>query len=247
MRSRLPTIALTLLVLLAGCSLGPGGATAPSEVDAPPGVEDGTLTNTSASLSAHTETLAESGFESDLRTNATVAQLGQIAQVERRQRTVVAPGATRHQYRATNPDAQFDIWGNRTVEVVRLQTGNQSQVRVNQNPTPVPVLTSETLLVRYLENETFTVTNVTQGDPTLYTLSSSEPPASEAAVPENATDVRDYRAVLVVDGAGRIHRFVATGTYTIEGQTGRFRLAYELVRTNGTRIDRPSWVDEALV
>lgn len=248
MRRTLSAVALVLVVALSGCALL-GGGPGLTEEQAPPGVsaEEGTLTDASALLDAHTERLLATGFTVELRTNATVVQQGQHRQVRRQQVTAVAPDRAEYAYTTRNPGSRLDVWGNRSVEVTRASYGGQTRYQVGEAP-PAATLTSEGVLARYLSSGTWEVTNVTdrEGSPVRVTLESTTPPEDPAAVPRNATDVRDYEATAVVDGEGRVHRLVATGTYTIDGEEGRFRIAHDLRSTADPGVERPDWVDPAL-
>lgn len=245
----LAVLAVVLVVALSGCSLLDGGGPGLTEEQAPPGVsaEDGTLTNASALLDAHTRRLLATGFTVELRTNATVVQRGQHRQVRREQVTAAAPHRAEYTYTTHNPASRLDAWGNRSVEVIRAKYGGQTRFQVGEAP-PSATLTSEGVLARYLSSVTWEVTNVTERDgaPALVTLESTAPPEDPAAVPRNATDVRDFEATAVVDGEGRVHHLTATGTYTIDGEDGRFRIVHDLRSTADPDVDRPDWVDEAL-
>lgn len=253
MRRTLAAVALALLLTLSGCSVLGGGGTptaAPglAAEDAPPGVsaETGTLQNSTALLDAHTAALVDTGFRYELRTNATVAQQGETRQVRRQQVTAVAPGVEQYTYTTVNPGSRFDVWGNRTVQAAKFQFGDQVQYRTG-SPAGAAALTGQNVFGRYLASGEWTVTNVTEreGSTTLVTLTSETPPSEPGAVPRNATDVRDYEATVVVDEDGRIYQFDASGTYTIEGDEGSFRLAYALRSLEDPGVSRPDWLSKA--
>lgn len=250
MRRTASVVAVCLVAVLAGCSIGGtgSGTSTPTALDAtPPGVDDsGTLTDADALVSAHVERLAATGFVTDVRTRATVSRQGTPTDVERRQIVRAAPGGTEYNNTVYNPESRFDIWGNDSVRVVRLRTSDG--VRYDSaEPRPPAQLAGATLLSRYLSTGGWTVTNTTtEAGATLYTLRSTTIPDSTGAIPEGATDVREYGAVAVVDGEGRIRYFEATAAYTLDGESGSFTLSQRLRSTGDPGVERPSWVDQVL-
>lgn len=242
--------ALCLLVVLAGCSLV--GTPAPSGEltadTAPPGVsaDDGTLTDADALLAAHVTRLNASGFVTDVRVNSTLVRNSEPQRVSRRQVVRAEAGAVEYNNTVLNPGSRFDVWGNRTMQVVRLEAAGG--VRYSSGGAQsVETLAGETLLARYLSTGDWTVANTTvRNGTTLHTLRSTTLPSSPDAVPANATDVRDYGAVVVVDSAGRIHYFEATADYSIDGADGSFLVRQRLVSADGPSVERPAWVAEAL-
>jgi hypothetical protein len=100
-----------------------------------------------------------------------------------------------------------------------------------------------TLLSRYLGAGNWSLTNATmQGEEPVFTFRSSAVPSEPAALPENATDLREYGAVMVVDSDGRIRYFEATGTYTLDGTEASFTVSHRLV-SEGPEVERPEWVE----
>lgn len=252
MRRTAAVLAVCLVAVLAGCSIGGTGpdtsTSTPTTLDAtPPGVDaDGTLTDADALLSAHAERLTAAGFVTEVRTRATVARQGTTTEVERRQVVRVAPGGTAYNNTVSNPASRFDVWGNGSVEAVRLRTSEGVRYDTAE-PESAARLSGTGLLSRYLSTGGWAVTNTTtEGGDRLYTLRSTAVPASTAAVPEGASDVREYGAVVVVDGDGRVRYFEATGSYTLDGEDGSFTVSQRLVSTGDPGVERPAWVDEAL-
>jgi hypothetical protein len=258
MRRALAAVALCLVLVLAGCSLpggsSPGGSspTAPTGVEltaenAPPGVsaESGTIENPDALLAAHNASLVESGFVAEVRTNATILRNGEPRQVRRTQVVRAESGLTEYNNTVLNPASRFDVWGNDSVQAVRLRTRGGVQYGTDR-PQSATTLTSTTLLSRYLATGDWSVTNATMqdGEP-VFTFRSSTVPSEANALPERATNLREYSAVLVVDSDGRISYFAATGTYTLDGTESSFAISHRVV-SEGPEVDRPSWVDEAL-
>lgn len=252
MRRTAATLLLVVLLTLSGCSALPGGSSdGLSAEEAPPGVEDGRLVNETALVTAHTAQLLDSGFEHDIRTNATVARDGQVFDVSRRQQTVVEPGATAYQFRLINggegPTAQVDAWGNGTTQVTRIRAGNQTRYGVG-NPTPAAQLTTESRFEPYLASGNFTVENVeTEGDVTLVTLVGGAPPGDANLLPSSAVgNLTDYEVRAVVDATGRIHEFDVMGSYTVGGTGATFAFEYRLLRTDAPSVDQPEWAAEVL-
>lgn len=257
-RSPVAAVALALLLVTAGCNsiLGANSPTAtPDDQDLAaaeqvPGVENGTVTNATALLAAHQRELVATGFESDVRVNATVIEQDRVVNSQRRQRTVVESEVREYQYRTTNSPGggtvQFDHWANRSVSVVRGQFGDTVQYQI-RDPQPARVLTARPVLDNYLTGPDVAVVGVNEsGGRTLVTLRSTELPADRNAVPSNATNVREYEARMVVDTQGRVHAFVASGTYDLRGENYDFRITYELVRTDDPSVAQPDWAAEAL-
>lgn len=249
MRRTAAVLSVCLLALLAGCSIGGSGtstATPTAGDAAPPGVDAGTLTDADALLSAHVEQLTATGFVTEVRTRATVSREGGPAEIERRQVVRVAPGRSEYNNTVYNPASRFDVWGNGSVQAVRLRTADGVQYD-SAEPESAARLAGTGLLSRYLSTDGWTVTNTTtEGGDRLYTLRSTTIPESTGAVPEGATDVREYGAVAVVDGDGRVRYFEATGSYTLDGAEGSFTVRQRLVSMGDPGVERPPWVDEAL-
>ncbi|WP_255197026.1 DUF7537 family lipoprotein [Halorarius litoreus] len=254
MRRTFAAVGLALLLALSGCSFlgGPGTATDAGGLTAdtaPPGVsaDSERLENETALVAAHTDRLVDTGFRYELRSNATVVQQGEPRQVRRQQVTRVAPGRTQYNYTTVNPGSRFDVWGNESVQAVKVQFGDQVQYRTGEAAAAAS-LTGQNVFVRYLSSGEWAVTNVTEreGTTTLVTLESSTPPTRAGALPRNATDVRDYEARIVVDGEGRVYQFVTSGTYTIDDTEGSFQLVYVLRSLDDPGVTKPQWADEAL-
>lgn len=249
MRESLAAVALALLLATAGCSVlgGGNGGTSLSAEERPPGVaENGTLVDESALLDANTETGVAAGGVWEIRTNATVVQRGQVGRVARHQQTYVEPDATEYGYALENPATSFQAWGNQSVQVIKANLGGRTRYRV-AGPATNAELAGRPVLARQVHEGALNVTAVNRsGDTTLVTLETTEPPTDSGAFPDNATDIRDYRATLVVDSSGRVHRFEATATYTIDGEEGSSAFVYELLQADPPSVQRPEWVREAL-
>jgi hypothetical protein len=213
-------------------------------------VSEGRLTDAEALLSAHESALVESGFESDLRVNATEGFRGEVFEASRRQRTIVEPGGEEYVFRTTQATGvRFDTWGNGSVSVTRGQSGNTTRFRIG-GPTSTAVLTNRAGLRSFLTTTGFEVDGVEERDGrTLVTLVSTgtpDPVASPGVVPENASDVRDYEVRAVVDASGRVLSLRASAGYTIDGEAGSMEVTYGVVRLDRPAVERPAWAAERL-
>jgi hypothetical protein len=240
-------VLLCVCVLLAGCSLG---GTSPSlQADnAPPGVSAETqeLTNATELLVAHAETLSDSGFVVELGSDATVARNGETRRVTRQQVIRAESDVTEYNYTVRNPRSRFDAWGNETTQAVRAQANNRTRYQLGQAQSAV-ALSGTQFLAQYLTAGNWSVSDVRTEDGTqLVTLRSTTVPNASTAVPQGASDVRNYEAVVVVDTEGRIHSFEVTADYTIEGEDASFSRTLDLRSTSGVAVDRPDWVAEAV-
>jgi len=173
-----------------------------------------------------------------------------VYDASRRQRTVAEPGADEYVYRMTqSTGTRFDTWGNRSVSVVRGRTGETTRYQVSGS-TGAEVLTNRAGLRPYLTATGFEVEAVeARSNRTLVTLVSTgtpDPAASPGVVPDNATDLREYEARLVVDTSGRVLSFEAGAGYTLDGEAGSMSVAYAVVRLDSPAVERPSWAAETL-
>lgn len=253
MRRTSAAVAVVLLVALAGCSFLGGTQESPTATptltaeNAPPGVsaDSARLENASALLGAHEAALLETGFTYELQTNATVLRRGETRQIRRQQVTEVAPGGSAYAYTTINPDSRFDVWGNETTQVVKVQYGGNVEYQRGESASSSS-LTGRNLLARYLSSGEWTVADVEERDGrTLVSLTSTKLPDDSAAVPKNATDVRDYRSSVIVDSDGRVVHFDAGATYTLNGQNGSFSIEYRIESTEDPGVQPPAWVANA--
>jgi hypothetical protein len=257
LRRAVPVVLLALLLALAGCNFAGGPNPSPNatptseQPQQPPGVQNGTLQDTTALLDAHEATMVESGFESDFRVNATVQSQGQLFDIQRRQQTIVEAGRGEYQYRTTNggdgPNARFDVWANDSVAVVRAQSGSTTHYQLDE-PAATGELVNRKVLAPYLRASTFTVEGVKEtGNRTLVTLTATGFDAENPAlVPPNATDARNYEATLVVDTEGRVLSFSASADYTIDGEDASMTMEYEILQLGDPSVEKPTWAQEAV-
>jgi len=248
------TTATTAATTTAPTTASATTTTAPSRLDPglrPPGTDAAALVDPEALLGAHADRLTADGYGYELRVNATVRRRfdgePRTVRVARRSVAYVEPGSDRYRRTLVNAGTgvRFDVWGNRTTELTRVTVGNGTRYRIGE-PTDPRSLTGATVLGPYLRASSFTVAGVDrQGDRTLVALTARglAPGADpEAVLPPGASNLSAYRARLVVDPAGRIHRLTATGTYAVGDERARFRVRYRLTASEGVAIERPSWV-----
>ncbi|WP_254543299.1 hypothetical protein [Halomarina pelagica] len=251
-RSRLSLVlAVALLLTASGCQSSGGSAADAADLpsdDAPPGVVDGRLDNVTALLDAHVAALNETGFETLVVVNGTrPVTLGgdrEVLNVSRSQRTLVEAGGTPYAYHTVNrgTGARFDAWANASTHYLRGDVGGQTYYRTGR-PHAVAALAFVDLLAPRLAAADYEVASVNRtGDRTLVTLRATGTTNATAVFPANATDTSDYRSTLVVDRRGRVHRYEASGNYTVAGRDASFRLVFDLVRTENVTVERPAWV-----
>ncbi|MUV86647.1 hypothetical protein GJ631_08725 [Natronomonas sp. CBA1123] len=244
MKRAYAAIGLCLLLALAGCSALPGASPATSE--APPGVEDDQLTNSTALLDAHVEAVTASGYshEVNLTQNGTVD--GESFTSERRQRTTVEADAAEYRYQLINngrANSRFIVWGNETVEYQRIEAGGRDPQYRRGEPTASESLAGQPLLEPHLSAPYEVVDTTESNGTTLTTLSATDRPESEAAFPRNATNIREYESELVVDGDGRIRSLSVDVTYDLDGESADYQFEFELTDSEAPDVERPAWVE----
>lgn len=247
MRRTGPAVVLAILVVLAGCSL-PGFGSSDGKDEQPPGIENDRLNDVGALLEAHNRSAIAAGFESDFRINGTTTFRGEVVELRQRQRTIVEPGVTEYRYRFTKnvPTFRSDVWGNRTTEAVRLQSSASTKYNVTTQTTSPRTLTATQTLGTLIGGRNFTVESVDRTNGTvLYTLRASGQSSLGFHIPDNATNIENYTATLVVDKTGRVRSFRASRDYRLAGQAGSMEVSYRLIRIGDVPVDRPGWVSEA--
>jgi len=260
-RSPLAAVALAVLLMTAGCSgvFGDDGATSPAEptpvdgdtANTVPGVENGQVTNATALLAAHERGLVAAGFENRLQLNATIAYRGEAVNSAREKQVIAEPGASAYRFRVVNQQGgggvRFDHWGNETVWVSRGMLGDRTTYQVRDRRAGTGGLTISGVMANYINGSGATVTNVSERDGlTLVTFETTTPPTDSDALPDNATNVRDYRLRFVADSQGRIHALVARGTYDIQGESSTFSVGYRTVGLGDRSVSQPDWASQAL-
>ncbi|MFT4883799.1 MAG: hypothetical protein ACI8U4_001312 [Natronomonas sp.] len=241
MRRGLAAVALVCLVALAGCSMLPGTSDSGA-----PGVEDGELTDSEALLDAHVEELTSSGYAHELNVSQRVGTGENRTESTRRQRTSVAADATEYQFQLINDgraSSRFLVWGNETVEYQSIEAGGSREFR-RSDPTPPESLAGAALLEPHL-TAPYEVEEVEERDgPNIIRLEATGQPSDASAFPNEATDVSNYEAELVIDERGRILAFGATAEYQLNGEPADYQLNFELTATSDPGVERPGWVDD---
>ena len=259
-------LSVALLFVLAGCT----GAISVGETNTPtdaerlaPGVTTEGVTNASALVAAHAETVEREGFRSFSQVNYTGTQYGEGPFVENVTRYVSAtPNATVFRYRGHGrtvldgrTNRSWDRWTNGSVVLLRHRctdsgnTDSENVVYVRR------VVTSSDFegyathflpIVGFLREADYRVVAVNRlDDRTLVTLEAHELDESADTI---ATDI-DAR--VIVDGAGRIHSLNVTHRWPIEkgemaGTTAVKRFRYELSEVGVERVPRPKWSERAM-
>lgn len=253
MRRAIGVLGLCLLLSIAGCeALSGGNGVGPGEE--PPGVEDGQLVDAGALSDAHIEAMNESGFSHEFSLDQTRTVDGEPTETYQGHRTSVAPGASEYTYQLVHRgevSSRLFYWGNETVEYSRGNWGGMRQTGSGP-PADVRTLTGVEALEPHL-TATYEVVETREADGgddneteggTLTVLEASDRPTSDEAFPDQAADVRNYDASLVVDQDGRIRSLEVTAEYDIEGESGEYRLSYEVTEVGDPGVTRPYWVDE---
>lgn len=265
---KVPVVLLAVCLVLSGCSFlggtgtptagpdpGPGtgtGTPADGQVD-PPGIENGRLTDLRTLLDAHEAALLETGFETDLRANATNSFQGEVYESRQRQQTIVEPDATEYRFRTTSLGDGFvaNNWGNESTTVIRARIGNTTRYQVDSG-TADRLLTTRPVLESYLNATEMAVVGTGEtgdGRQVVRLESQGTPDVAEldrGVVPQNATDLRNWTVTAVVDDEGRVLQFRATAEYTLQEQDGRLDIQFDVLRLDQPSVERPEWVAEAL-
>jgi hypothetical protein len=265
---KVPVVLLAVCLVLSGCSFlggtgtptagpnpGPGTATgtpADGQVD-PPGIENGRLSDLNVLLDAHEAALLETGFEADLRANATNSFEGEVYESRQRQQTIVEPDATEYRFRTTSVGDGFvaNNWGNESTTVVRARIGNTTRYQID-DATAERLLTTRPVLENYLNATEMTVVErgTIRDDRQVVRLANEGTPdvdeLDRGVVPRNATDLRNWTVTAVVDDRGRVLQFRATAEYTLQEQDGKLDIRFSVLRTDEPSVERPEWVAEAL-
>lgn len=255
-------LSVALLLVLAGCT----GAISVGETNTPtdaerlaPGVTTEGVTNASALVAAHAETVEREGFRSFSQVNYTGTQYGEGPFAENVTRYVSAtPNATVFRYRGhgrtvldgrTNR-SRWDRWTNGSVVLLHHRCTDSRNVvyerRVVTSSDFDGYATQFLPMVGLLREADYRVVAVNRlDDRTLVTLEAHELDESADTI---ATDI-DAR--VVVDGAGRIHSLNVTHRWPIEsgemaGTTAVQRFRYELREVGVERVPRPKWSERAM-
>ena len=251
-------VAVAALLLVSGCTGAFAGDDAPSEPttadtvshgDAalPPGVTESGVTNATALLAAHSETLRTEGFVLD----GLLVRNHSATRSERRQYSaVVAPGAERFRmgvevtlYASTSDSREVvqqratRLWSDGRAVIRRTTLDDRtSRSRVDGVPTNL-ALTRRPQYESYLSLGDYDVERVERrGDHTCATLVADE---TRADFEGNAT----IDARFVVDERGVVHEAEVTLRSGSGESTETDRATYRLVQLGGSP-ERPDWANE---
>lgn len=203
----LPTVAIALLLVVAGCgSPGGSGTQTGTATDAPtatettatataagndsaasaPGVANGELTDAGALATAHRRALVNAGFETRLTVNATerIPTSGNgtsVVETSTLQQVVSERGARPYRYRLRTRQlgSRFDAWANDSLQVTRAMRG-ESVVRYQFGDPQSPAsVTGSSLLRSYLSLGTYTVVDRTTREGTAFVTLRADELATE--------------------------------------------------------------------
>ncbi|WP_449405249.1 DUF7537 family lipoprotein [Halorarum salinum] len=233
----------------------------------PPGVVDGELDSPSSLLRAHTSALLADGFSANGAVDVTIRRQGVPVDVERTaDRTVSVDAASYRQSQRTVAQApvgsttrEEEFWGNDSVEGRRTVENDRTSYDVRKGKTDGR-LSAAALMRPYLRSATYVVSDAGYagvgrysggpvGGERRYTLTATGPGDTTRlvnALPDGASDPRNFEATVVVDEDGRVHEFDASVDYTISGVDRTHTLSFDLRELDVSSVGRPSWVDEAL-
>jgi hypothetical protein len=248
--------AVLALVVLAGCVGGLGGPATdstptsntldPDDADLPPGVSESGVTNASALVAAHEQTLRAEGF---VLNGTFVRNPPNAGNQTRRYHTVVAPGGRPFhtvvrsvRYASDEPGSAVSqrlrtrVWANETTMRRQTTVGNSTASSTIDGLPPALSLTRAPQYDSYLEFGEYTVERVVARDGhTFTTLVATD--ITDALGPNATLDAR-----FVVDERGVIHEATVTLDGGPDAETDH--ATYRVVRL-GASPTKPDWVGNA--
>jgi hypothetical protein len=245
------SVALTILVVVAGCTAGPFSdaagtdpATSPSldDVSFPPGANNETVENGSALASATTDVLSSSGYVVELGVSqSTAQQSGNSTYVVRRdaetgelsQRSVYQSGAeSTRQFAYVNDsgtyqkhgteDPSYDVYSDQTSE----DRATNEIVRATETLVPMGNWTDPGVVAK--DGETFVE----------YDLAGIAP---DAEIVQSET-VTDASGTLLVDQQGVVRRVAVNVTQEADGSTAEAQFDYRVRELGDVAVEKPDWV-----
>ncbi len=232
-RSRHALVLLSLVVL-AGCfGGGPGGTPTSSNPGSDPSIpptfapwtSNGVLSNVTALLDAHESGLLVDGFESEVRSDDSIA------------RYVVSANRSGYTIEPLN-GTTFAAWANATTAYIRQgddQDPTYSQV-------PAEDISSDQLTQRGRLNALLTagpyrVSGVTDcGERQCTVFRANESPRE---------DIRNLSAEVQIDPSGVVRWFSANYTRVTDSGTHDVRYEFDVRQIQVTSVERPAWVADA--
>lgn len=223
----------------------------------PPGVSEEGVENASVLTTAHTQTLAQTGFVVASQGKATVVRRGTLVEAETGMKATVE--ANRTAYRATRSteasyfsrqrDAWFNVEESRSQAFFRRIENPGETAHGKRDPHPIGTLAGKGVLRSHFQGGNFTVANVESANETTRVTLTANSVENETALlktlPDGAERVTSYEGEAVVDEQGRIHSFTATVEYVIQGERKTYEIAYEIRQIGDVSVQRPDWVDKA--
>lgn len=223
----------------------------------PPGVSEEGVQNASVLTTAHTQTLAQTGFVAASQGKATVVRRGTLVEARTGMKATVE--ANRTAYRATRSteasyfsrqrDAWFNVEESRSQAFFRRIESPGETTHGKRDPHSIETLAGKGVLRSHFQGGNFTVANVESANETTRVTLTANSVENETALlktlPDGAERVTSYEGEAVVDGQGRIHSFTATVEYVIQGQKETYEVTYEIRQIGDVSVQRPDWVDKA--
>ena len=218
----------------------------------PPGVSETALENSTELLTAHVETITESGYEATAEVNTTAERGGFLIGVESFARTTVEENASAYneqrQALGGPVEQSQSFWSNSSTEYIRTQENDQ--VTYEENETRHQgVLAGRPLIDPFVEGGNFTVQEVNEtADPAETTLVADEiedEEALEEGLPSGVQEIEWMNAEMIVDEDGRILSLEVEVGVIMAGENRIHAVDYALVEVGDVEVERPDWVDEA--
>lgn len=235
-RLRTSALAVALLLVVAGCAgFDPLGEQA---VGSPPGVENGTITNHSALVSAHVTELTERGFVLTTR--------------DGRIRYAAEPGfaAFCATSRQSAREREYSLWGNETMAIAREYDTNDGTSSYWLLSRRQAMRAEEVGFDHHAERYSrtrYTGANVLDfaRHLTFNRTGTTECGATQCLVLRGQGRDPDANASarMLVDDRGVVHEFELAFT-TSHGR--RVHVYVRLVRLGGVSVERPDWVERGL-
>lgn len=242
MRRSLLAVAVVLLVGLSGCA----AITGTDDGDGPPGISDDELADTETLVTAHVETLGETGYSHELRIDQTRLDDGERVDVAREQRTNVAPEASEYEFQLINSgdvSSRFMVWGNQSVEYQSIEAGDDRQFRRSE-PTSAAALAGVRVIEPHLTAPYEVTAREERDGIDVVRLEATSEPTESGAFPQRAENIGNYDAELVVDVDGRIQSLVVSAEYEIDGEDAEYELAFDVTALEDPGVERPGWVED---
>lgn len=226
--------------------------TGPSATDFPPGVSKEGLENVSLVAKRSQWALMKEGYVGAFRLETTVRRQGRTRNMTLAQREIVEPGASTVLFQVKRLTDQKrsrrDAWVNGSTSVLRLDRAGTVTFRRINGTRIRRQLGAKQLLIQYGGAGDFEFEGAERTDNgTFLTYRATEyveAPTAQMPAPANVTS---YRAVVVLDTAGRLRYLDVQMTYEGPGGgTASIRVRFVVRQLGNVSVTRPGWVDRAL-